>query len=248
MGFLCPYHSFLDIGACVKQSLTNPGNEGGIAMRNILKKVICIPVMMALLTVVGCSQPAPIPQPRQIQPAQPVVEYSLAVAVKGQGTTNPSTGTYTYYKDQSATITAAPIVGWQFDRWSGDTSGTVPTTTIGMDRNKSVIANFVKQPTSFGPSSFNIGKGSGDWTIPSINIGDRIEFNFTVAGADVRYSAKDPNGNTILTGNSGNKCSSGSGSFIASTDGDYKLYFTSTGILTPSVLTVYYTIYFAPPK
>jgi hypothetical protein len=99
---------------------------------------------------------------------------------------------------------------------------------------------------SFGPESFNIGTGSGDFSINSINVSDRVEFNFTVAGAPVTYSVQDPNGKTIFIGRGGyHFLQKGRGYFIASTAGDYKLHFVSSGIGTPSVLTINYTIYFA---
>ena len=100
-------------------------------------------------------------------------------------------------------------------------------------------------PYSSGPQSFNIGTGSGNYTINGVSIGDRIQFSFTVAGSDVTFSVLDPNGNTILDGNAGNKAPSGSGSFTASTSGGYKLHFVSSGILTASVLIINYTVYFA---
>jgi len=40
------------------------------------------------------------------------------------------------------TVTAVPAAGWQFDGWSGDLSGTANPTTITMNANKSVTANF----------------------------------------------------------------------------------------------------------
>lgn len=179
------------------------------------------------------------------QPPPPVAQYSLTVAVNGQGTTSPSTGTYTYSEGQSVTITAIPVSGWQFDHWSGDASGTDASVYVTMDSNKSVIANFTRQPQPFGPTAFNIGTGSGDFTIPPVDIGDRVEFNFSVAGSLVYYSVRDPYGNIVLTGSGGNKVASGGGSFIASSPGFYELHFVSSGIVTPSVITVDGTIYFA---
>jgi hypothetical protein len=98
-------------------------------------------------------------------------------------------------------------------------------------------------PRSVGPLSLNIGTSYGDYTISSINPGDRVEFNFTVAGADVTYSVYDPDNNIILK--SSQKGQSGGGSFIAATSGRYLLRFSSAGIITPSVITVSYTVYYA---
>jgi hypothetical protein len=118
-------------------------------------------------------------------------------------------------------------------------------TIVGCSSGGGAPPATTRAPYVSGPQSFNIGTGSGNYTINGVNVGDRIEFNFTVAGADVTFSVLDPNGNTILNGNGGNKASSGSGSFIASSAGGYNLHFISSGILTSSVLTINYTDYFA---
>ena len=106
-------------------------------------------------------------------------------------------------------------------------------------------------PTSYGPYSFNIGTGSGSQDIPSLNPGDRVEYNFTSAGANVYYWVHDPYGNAIVIGNSGystgsQSAASGQGAFIAAASGTYKLVFDSSGIVTSSVLTVNYTVYPGP--
>jgi len=70
--------------------------------------------------------------------------YSLTISVNpsGAGTTNPSAGTYTYAAGTQVTITATAASGCVFDNWSGGASGTSPTTSVTMDSNKNVIANF----------------------------------------------------------------------------------------------------------
>ena len=100
-------------------------------------------------------------------------------------------------------------------------------------------------PVLYGPYSKDIGTTYGFQSIPSLNPGDRVDFSFTVAGSQVRYWVQDPNPNNnwILTGNAGNLVMSGGGSFIAASSGTYFLHFVSSGILTPSVLTIYYTVY-----
>jgi hypothetical protein len=118
-------------------------------------------------------------------------------------------------------------------------------TVVGCSSGGGASAVTTRAPYVSGPQSFNIGTGSGNYTINGVNVGDRIEFNFTVAGSDVSFSVLDPNGNTILNGNGGNKAPSGSGSFIAASSGGYNLHFVSSGILTSSVLTINYTCYFA---
>jgi hypothetical protein len=79
--------------------------------------------------------------------------------------------------------------------------------------------------------------------------GDRVEFSFTVSGSAVRYWVYDPYDNIVLTGAGGDAVMSGQGGFIAATSallGTYALHFVSSGILTPSVLTISYTVYPAP--
>jgi len=68
--------------------------------------------------------------------------HDLAISVNGQGTTNPSAGTYEYDSGTQVTITASPAPGWEFDHWNGDVSGTNPTIMLTMDTDKSVVANF----------------------------------------------------------------------------------------------------------
>jgi hypothetical protein len=64
----------------------------------------------------------------------------------------------------------------------------------------------------------------------------------------VYYWVHDPYGNAILIGNAGyatgsQEAMSGQGAFIAAASGTYELAFSSTGIFTPSVMTINYTVY-----
>jgi len=68
--------------------------------------------------------------------------HDLTISVNGQGTTNPSAGTYEYDSGTEITITASPASGWKFDHWSGDASDTSPTIVITMDCDKDVTAYF----------------------------------------------------------------------------------------------------------
>jgi len=98
-------------------------------------------------------------------------------------------------------------------------------------------------PTEYRPYTFDIGTAGDYFSIASVNPGDRVEFSFTVSGSDVHYWVEDPWYNHILTGRLGNAVSEGAGSFIAASSGPYLLHFASTGLVTPSVLTINYTIY-----
>jgi prepilin-type N-terminal cleavage/methylation domain-containing protein len=70
---------------------------------------------------------------------------SIAASPTAGGTTTPAPGTYTYDAGTSVTLTALVNAGYRFGSWSGDASGTVSSTTIVMNGNKSVTANFIKQ-------------------------------------------------------------------------------------------------------
>jgi len=67
--------------------------------------------------------------------------YTLsATATHGSVTKTPAKASYD--QGETVTLTATPDTGYSFSSWSGDASGTSPSTTVLMDRNKSVTANF----------------------------------------------------------------------------------------------------------
>jgi len=72
------------------------------------------------------------------------LHYSLTVTCQGSGTVtkNPDQTWYTY--GQVVNLTAFPATGWVFNYWGGGLSGSLNPTTIVMDGNKSVIANFTQ--------------------------------------------------------------------------------------------------------
>ncbi|MGB9133966.1 MAG: CARDB domain-containing protein, partial [Candidatus Bathyarchaeia archaeon] len=72
-----------------------------------------------------------------------IAEYTLTVNINGDGTVNVNvTGPY-YYGDV-VELTAVPDIGWSFQDWSGDLSGSDNPTTIVMDDNKAVTATFTQ--------------------------------------------------------------------------------------------------------
>jgi outer membrane protein assembly factor BamB len=70
-------------------------------------------------------------------------QYSLTIAARPGGTTNPAPGTYTYDEGTSVRITATANAGSLFGGWSGDASGTTNPVTITINGNKTVTANFI---------------------------------------------------------------------------------------------------------
>ncbi|MCW4048742.1 MAG: PKD domain-containing protein [Candidatus Bathyarchaeota archaeon] len=68
------------------------------------------------------------------------------MAINGGGSTTPAVGSHNYPADTVVNIIATPDTGWQFVNWSGEvTNPNSQTTTVTMNVNKMVTANF-KQP------------------------------------------------------------------------------------------------------
>jgi DNA-binding beta-propeller fold protein YncE/Leucine-rich repeat (LRR) protein len=68
--------------------------------------------------------------------------FTLSITVNGSGTV---TGSGTYPKDFPADVNAMPDQGWSFVNWDGDVAHpTSPTTTVYMDENKIISANFTE--------------------------------------------------------------------------------------------------------
>jgi hypothetical protein len=83
------------------------------------------------------SSPEPI---ATIGPEEP---YTLSVTTIGSGSVNLNqTGPYQF--GDVVQLTAIPAIGWSFDHWSGDLSGSVNPNTILIDGNKAVNATFTQ--------------------------------------------------------------------------------------------------------
>jgi uncharacterized repeat protein (TIGR02543 family) len=68
-------------------------------------------------------------------------QHTLTMYVLGQGTVNPGNGTHT--SGATVNIEATAALGWSFQGWSGDASGSA-NTTITMDNDKTVTATFTQ--------------------------------------------------------------------------------------------------------
>lgn len=83
-----------------------------------------------------------------------LIQFTLTINATTGGTTVPSPGTYTYDYGAIFLITALPSNGYNFNGWSGDSSGNKNPIMITMDSNKSIKANFIAIEEDDGKSKF----------------------------------------------------------------------------------------------
>lgn len=73
----------------------------------------------------------------------PLDNYTLTMAVTGNGTTVPAVGNHSYSNGSIVNVTAVPAAYWYFINWTGNVSDPNSTSTnVTMDANKTVTANF----------------------------------------------------------------------------------------------------------
>ena len=94
-------------------------------------------LLLSVLFVVSCSSSA------EEEPA-PVIKYTLTTSANPTtgGTITPASGQHT--EGATVSITATPAAEYLFLSWTGAT-GTTATTSVVMNSNKTVTANFVKK-------------------------------------------------------------------------------------------------------
>ena len=116
-------------------------------------------------------------------------QYTLNINTNGQGTTNPGAGIYTHNRGSQVTITAFPASGWKFDRWGGNASGKIASTTITMNSNKKVTAYFMEMSrggnigvsSNLSNASFSLtGPQRYSGTTPSWNVGNAPAGSYTI--------------------------------------------------------------------
>lgn len=75
-------------------------------------------------------------------------KFTLRMDIEGGGTTTPSEGSHTYDAGRVVKVSAHPAHGYEFDKWDGDLTGSQPTSSITMDSDKHVVAEFepVEEP------------------------------------------------------------------------------------------------------
>ena len=99
--------------------------------------------------------------------------YALTINIAGSGNVNlNNTGPY-YYGDV-VQLTAVPVIGWSFDHWGGDLSGSANPTTLLINGNKAVSATFTQNVYTLTVTTTGSGSVNRNSTGP-YHYGDVVE-------------------------------------------------------------------------
>ena len=140
----------------------------------------------------------------------PPIEYTLTITpdiVNGNITKSPDKAGYT--AGETVTLTATPATGYTFSNWSGSIAGTANPTTITMNSNKTVTADFTQNTPPPALNTYYIspngsaGNTGGDWNDALRNIPltlDRGATYYIAAGSYSSYVFQDtPSGTEYIT-------------------------------------------------
>jgi len=116
------------------------------------------------LRLVGAGLSSKGQATKQVAKIQLLPGNTLTMGVSGSGNTTPTVGNHTYVANTQVNISATAASGWQFAGWTGAVGNSSnPNTTVTMDGNKTVTANFTQvipsptpTPTSGGNATLNV--------------------------------------------------------------------------------------------
>ena len=133
-----------------------------------------------------------------ILPSTPGTTYNLTMAVSpaGRGTTTPSAGVHNYNENTVVNITANASQGYTFSGWTGDVASPgSASTTVTMDADKSVAANFVPEATGSVRGDFN---GDGEVNSTDALIVLLCDAGFSSAAQYCPCNCGDVNGDGVV--------------------------------------------------
>ena len=136
-------------------------------------------LLLSVLFIVSCSSSA------EEEPV-PVIKYTLTTSANpgSGGTISPASGQH--IEGATVNITATPAAEYVFSSWTGAT-GTTTTTSIVMNSNKTVTANFVKKKYALTTSV----EGEGTILEKVIKAGTATDYN---SGTVVELTATPSSG------------------------------------------------------
>jgi hypothetical protein len=102
----------------------------------------------------------------------PVI-YTLTATANPTEGGSVSPSSQQYDSGDVATVTATPSAEYVFQSWSGSASGSSPSTTVTMDSDKAVVANFVKKKYALTVKT----EGEGSVTEKVIKAGVATDYN-----------------------------------------------------------------------
>jgi len=109
-------------------------------------------LLLSLLGLTGCPTPGKFTLTTNVSPP-------------GAGSVSPSGGDYD--SGMSVTLTATPASGYTFDYWGGSATGTNTSTSIIMNSDKSVTANFEAAPITKFTLTTNVSPSGAGSVSPS---------------------------------------------------------------------------------
>jgi len=148
-----------------------------------------------------------------IEPSYTGAFYDLTISANpsGSSTTTPAAGVYSYQENEIVNITAAANPGYVFDYWEGDVANpNSASTTVTMDANKTIIANFeesaksevaldgtVSSGTANSASSINIAHTTGTGTNRLMLVG--VSWNCGTTARTISSVTFTPNGGSAVS-------------------------------------------------
>ena len=130
-------------------------------------------------------------------------QYTLTLATGGGGTVTPVPNQPTYDHGTNVQLTASPAVGWNFDFWTGDASGSVNPLTVVMDANKGITANFGQHFYTWNQTGTAAWTTATNWTptrtVPAAN--DVLMFDNGAASATASGVLTQVVGRILVTNN-----------------------------------------------
>jgi hypothetical protein len=90
--------------------------------------------------------------------------YTLTLSTVGSGTAAAAPNQATYNHGTSIQLTATPSAGWNFDFWSGDTTGSTNPLTLIITSNKNITANFGQHVYTWNQTGTAAFGTSTNWT------------------------------------------------------------------------------------